>query len=160
MTSQSESSSAPLPAGRIAGIDFGTVRIGVAITDRRGAIASPLANYTRRGLEGDAHYFRRLTADEQIVRYVVGLPVHSHGAESQKSREVRKFGDWLQSTTGVPVEYFDERFTSREAGQLLADAQVPAKRRKEKLDMLAAQILLQGWLESSRTGEAPGSLDE
>jgi putative Holliday junction resolvase len=155
---QGSSGSRPAP-GRVAGIDFGTVRIGVAITDSRGAIASPLENYTRRGPEGDAHWFRRLVADEGIVRFVVGLPVHAHGGESQKSREARRFGEWLRATTNVEVEYFDERYTSVEAEQILGEAQMSSKRRKERLDKLAAQIMLQGWLESTRRGEQPEALE-
>ena len=62
--------------GRLAGIDYGTVRIGIAVTDPEQRLASPLANYTRRGEAADAAYFKRLVADERIVRFVVGLPIH------------------------------------------------------------------------------------
>ncbi len=89
--------------GRLAGIDYGTVRIGVAITDASRILASPLENYNRRSLEADADYFRRLTDQEQIVGFVVGLPVHSSGQESQKSAEARGFGQWLRAVTGRPV---------------------------------------------------------
>lgn len=149
----------PSTPGRIAGIDFGTVRIGVAITDSRGAIASPLENYTRRGPDGDARWFRKLVADEGIARFVVGLPVHAHGGESQKSREARRFGEWLRATTNVEVEYFDERYTSVEAEQILQGAQMTSKRKKQRLDMLAAQIMLQAWLESARRGAPPEGLE-
>src|SRR5437763_10925830 len=103
------------PQGRLAGIDYGTVRIGIAITDPEQRIASPLDNYTRRGAVADGIYFRKLAAEERVVRFVVGLPVHLDGRESEKSREARKFGAWLQETTGVPVVFFDERFSSSEA---------------------------------------------
>jgi putative holliday junction resolvase len=135
-------------AGRVAGIDFGDVRIGVAISDPERKIVSPLLNYTRRGPEQDAEQFRRLAADERVVLFVVGLPIHLDGRESQKSQEARQFGRWLGDVTGVPVEFFDERFTSREAEQLLLAADMSRKRRKKRMDMLAAQIMLNAYLEA------------
>jgi putative holliday junction resolvase len=137
-------------AGRIAGIDFGTVRIGIAISNPERTIASPLENYTRRGAEHDALRFRRLVAEEGVVLFVVGLPIHLDGRESEKSQEARKFGQWLGEVSGVPVEYFDERFTSHEAEQMLLAAEMTSKRRKKRLDMLAAQILLSAYLEGGR----------
>lgn len=147
--------------GRLAGIDYGTVRIGIAVTDREQRIASPFENYTRRGVQADAAYFRRLVEQEQIERFVVGLPVFSSGDESPKSREARDFGEWLGRVTARPVEYFDERYTTVEAEALLLSSGATRKRRKAALDKLAAQMLLTAYLEShSRGGEAPGSLDD
>ena len=111
------------PEGRIAGIDFGTVRIGVAVTDPERLIASPLDNYTRRGEDGDRRFFEQLVAQERIVGFVVGLPVHSSGDESAKSQEARRFGDWLRSFVELPVVYFDERLTSRFARDALQACQ-------------------------------------
>ncbi|NUQ62266.1 MAG: Holliday junction resolvase RuvX [Pirellulales bacterium] len=143
------------PLGRVAGIDYGTVRIGVAISDPGRTIASPYENYTRRGPDQDARRFRRLIEEEQIRLFVVGLPVHLDGRESEKSHEARTFGQWLAKATGVPVEFFDERFTSTEAEQFLLDAQLTKKRRKQRLDMLAAQIMLSAYLESTGKGRLP-----
>jgi putative Holliday junction resolvase len=140
--------SIPNSPGRVAGIDFGTVRIGVAISDPDRTLASPLENYNRRDLPQDAKYFAKLAADERIVLWVVGLPVHTNGRESQKSREAREFGNWLQRTTAVPVQYFDERYTTVEAEEMLMAAQFTKARRKERLDKLAAQIMLAAFLES------------
>ena len=78
--------------GRVAGIDFGTVRIGIALSNAGRTIASPYENYTRRGSEQDAQRFRRLVAEEGVTLFVVGLPVHLDGGESQKSTEARQFG--------------------------------------------------------------------
>jgi putative Holliday junction resolvase len=136
--------------GRIAGVDYGTVRIGIAISDPGRTIASPLENYTRRGLTQDAERFRRLVAEEEITQFVVGLPIHLDGRESQKSQEARQFGQWLTETTGIPVEFFDERFTSREAENWLLAADMTRKRRKKRLDMLAAQITLSAYLEANQ----------
>jgi putative Holliday junction resolvase len=147
-------------ATRIAGIDFGTVRIGVATADLAVGIAGPYETYTRRSERLDAEYFRRLASEERIERFVVGLPVHTSGLESQKSVEARAFGAWLHQLTGVPVEYFDERYTSAEAEAMLLDAGLTKKRRKERLDQLAAQIMLTAYLEAGARGQqAPESLD-
>ncbi len=157
------SSPTPSPAlpGRLVGIDFGTVRVGIAISDVEQTLASPYENYTRRGVEHDASFFRRLATEEQVARFVVGLPVHLDGRESEKSREARRFGQWLAETTGVPVEFFDERFTSVEAEGLLLEAGMTRKRRKQRLDMIAAQILLGAYLESrTKTRFEPGPLDD
>jgi putative holliday junction resolvase len=141
-------------AGRVAGIDYGHVRIGIAISDPDRTIASPLENYNSRGREKDAQRFRRLVAEEGAVLFVVGLPIHLDGRESEKSREARQFGQWLAETTGVPVEFFDERFTSHEAEQLLLAAELTSKRRKKRMDMLAAQIMLTAYLERGACGDA------
>lgn len=136
--------------GRVAGIDYGHVRIGIAISDPERKIVSPLENYTRRGAEADAERFRRLVAEEGVVLFVVGLPLHLDGRESGKSAEARRFGQWLGEVTGVPIEFYDERFTSHEAEQLLLAADMTRKRRKKRLDMLAAQIILIAYLEGMR----------
>ncbi|MEX2173365.1 MAG: Holliday junction resolvase RuvX [Pirellulaceae bacterium] len=151
--------SSDLPrVGRLAGIDYGTVRVGVAVTDPDQRLASPLENYTRRNLDLDAAWFRRLAVEERIAGFVVGLPVHTSGAESQKSYEARLFGKWLGELTGLPIAFFDERYTSAHAEALLLEAGLTSKRRKERLDKLAAQIMLVAYLESSRTGESPAAL--
>lgn len=153
----------PLPTGRVAGVDYGTVRIGVAISDPERTLASPLENYTRRGPDADAWFFRELAAGERVVLWIVGLPVWGSGDESPKSLEARAFGQWLAETTKVPVEYFDERYTTAFADELLdaakqAGAKMTSKQRKERRDKLAAQILLTSWLESSRKQGTPESL--
>lgn len=145
---------------RLAGIDYGTVRIGIAVADERVGIASPYENYNRRGPELDAKYFKKLAAEEGIGRFVVGLPVHLSGEESQKSYEARQFGAWLIEQTGVPVDFFDERFTSLEAEQILGAAQLTKKKRKARLDMLAAQIMLSAYLESRGGDGEPGALED
>lgn len=148
------------PSLRLAGIDYGTVRIGVATADAAVGIAGMYETYTRRSEKLDADYFRQFAAQERISRFVVGLPVHASGDESQKSREARAFGKWLEELTGVPVEYFDERYTSAEAEQVLLDAGLTKKQRKSKLDQLAAQIMLTAYLEAGeRAGRTPESLD-
>ncbi len=145
---------------RIAGIDYGTVRIGIALADTDVGIATPFDNYTRRNKQLDAEYFRTLTKEESIDRFVVGLPVHLDGRESQKSTEARDFGAWLHNTTGVPVDFFDERFTTAEADELLQSSQLTKKQRQARRDQLAAQIMLTAYFESAGGADRPpGSIE-
>lgn len=153
-------SSSP-PPGRIAAIDYGNVRIGVAVSNASQSLASPYENYNRRTPSLDADYFRRFAKDERITRFVVGLPVHTSGRESEKSVEAKAFGAWLAELTGIPVDFFDERYTTSIAQQMLAEMGVPKAKRKEKLDKLAAQILLTAYFESTDRGNAvPQALDD
>jgi putative Holliday junction resolvase len=138
---------------RIAGIDYGTVRIGIALADTEVGIAGPYENYTRRSVALDGAYFKVLAREERIERFVVGLPVHLSGRESQKSTEARAFGKWLGETTAVVVEYFDERFTSSEADELLSARKLTKKQRQARRDQLAAQIMLSAYLESGGRGQ-------
>lgn len=163
MTERAASEPTPdlLPrTGRLAAIDYGSVRIGVAITDPDQRFASPLENYTRRSAEKDATWLKQWIGAERVVGLVVGLPLHTTGNESQKSAEVRKFVAWLQTLIPIPLVFFDERFTTSQANELLAEAGFSAKQRKERRDKLAAQILLVSYLESSRTAETLASLDD
>ena len=135
------------PRGRLLGIDFGTVRLGLAVCDPERRIASPLATYTRRTTQLDAQYLQQLVADEQIVGIVLGLPIHNRGAESQKSLEARAFARWLAATLHLPIVFFDERYSTARAHELLGN-ELSSRQRKAKLDKLAAQVILASFLES------------
>ncbi len=145
---------------RIAGIDYGTVRIGIALADTEVGIAGPFQNYSRRSAALDAEFFATLTKAEQIGRFIIGLPVHLDGGESQKSTEARTFGDWLGNATGVPIEYFDERFTTAEAELVLGAANLTKKQKQARRDQIAAQIMLTAYLEAgARDQTDPGAID-
>jgi putative Holliday junction resolvase len=134
--------------GRLLGVDYGEVRIGLAISDPDRKFAFPLDTYVRRGAVKDADYFRTLISAESIVGLVLGLPLHTDGREGQKAAEVRAFGAWLVQTTGLPVAYSDERFTTVEAEAALWQAGLTHKKRKARRDRVAAQILLRTYLEA------------
>jgi putative transcription antitermination factor YqgF len=132
---------------RLLGVDFGTVRVGLAISDRDRRIASPLATYTRRSDQQDQEFFQRLVEMEEIGGLVVGLPFHCDGREGQKAAEARAYGQWLQKATGLSVTFWDERFTTVEAEGFLLEAGLTNKRRKQRRDRVAAQIMLQGYID-------------
>ena len=112
-------------------------------------------NYTRQDREADARKFRELVDQEGIQLFVVGLPVHLSGQESAKSGQAREFGQWLGQVTGRPVEFFDERYTTADAEQMMLDANLTSRRRKKRRDMIAAQVMLAAYLESSSRGQTP-----
>jgi putative Holliday junction resolvase len=144
-----KSSESELPQqGRLAGIDFGTVRIGIATCDPSQRWVAPLELYVRRNARLDGSYFLSLARQEQLVGWIVGLPIHCDGQESQKSAEARKFADWLYQISQLPVAMFDERFTSAEARRLLEAAPMSGQKKKQRLDQLAAHLILTHYLES------------
>jgi putative Holliday junction resolvase len=112
-----------------------------------------MSAYQRRSRQEDARFFRALA--EAFAQLVVGLPVHLNGREGAKAREARAFGRWLGEITGLPVVFWDERFTSVEAEQLLLAAGLTSKRRKARRDKVAAQILLQSYLDAGCPPEQP-----
>jgi putative Holliday junction resolvase len=141
-------------------VDYGTVRIGLAVSDPERKFAFPLTTYSRQGRKTDAAYFQELVKEQSVTQILIGLPIHLSGQEGQKAAEARAFGQWLSEVTGLPTVYWDERFTTVEAEGYLLAAGLTNKRRKERRDRVAAQILLQSYLEAGCPGEQSfGPLD-
>jgi len=136
------------PRTRLLGVDFGTVRIGLAVTDAERIIASPLEVRERKGPGADAAYFQALVEREQIGGIVVGLPLHTSGREGLKAEEARAFGEWLKGVTALSVAYADERFSTAFAESALWSAGLTHKKRKQRRDAVAAQVMLQSFLEA------------
>lgn len=136
--------------GRLAGIDYGSARIGISTCDPTQQFINPLDTYNRRNERLDASYFLNLAKQEQLVGWVVGLPIHCDGKESQKSGEVRAFAEWLSELTELPHRFYDERFSSREARVLMHDTGWSPKQKKKNVDRLAAYIILSHFLDHSR----------
>lgn len=143
------------------GVDFGDKRIGLALADSETKIATPWQNYTRRTPEVDAEFFRAICRAEQLNKICVGLPVTASGAEGEKARAARRFGGWIKSVTGLEVFFWDERYTTVEADALLANTKLPKKKKKARRDMLAAQIMLQDFIDAGCPKDSqPGPLDD
>lgn len=133
---------------RILAIDPGSVRLGLAISDTERRLASPLTTYTRRDPVQDAGYFKKLVEQEAIGLIVVGLPIHEDGSEGAQAKAARVFGAWLKDATGLDIVYYDERFTSFAADLAFEEAGLTKKQRKARRDRVAAQILLQTYLDA------------
>jgi putative holliday junction resolvase len=133
--------------GRLLGVDYGSVRIGLAVCDPDRIIAFPHETYTRRSDELDAEYLRGVVQREQIVGIVLGLPISLDDTEGPKALETRRFADWLTTVTGLPLELVDERFTTSMAEDSLIAAGVKREKRKGKRDRIAAQLILQSYID-------------
>jgi putative Holliday junction resolvase len=132
---------------RILGLDFGTKRVGAAVSDPSRSIATPLEVYERRDPAQDARHYISLVREHEIERIVIGMPVHISGREGSSANLARTWGDWLSEATGLPVVSFDERYTTVEAEESLIAAGLKRSKRKGLRDMLAARILLQAYLD-------------
>src|SRR6185437_15074062 len=137
----------------IAGIDFGRKRLGLAISDGQGAY--PLGIMERRSLKHDLEAIRSRLVEREVSLIVVGLPLNMDGTEGPPARAARTFAERLGAATGLPIEMFDERLTSFEAGERLREAAASrtskkAARKRAARDAVAAAVILEGWLESRR----------
>ena len=145
--------------GRVAGLDVGERRIGVAISDVTGTLARPVGVLQTSGLEGDAldraaAELARLGAeDDGLVSLVVGLPRRLDGSPNEMTPRVEAFARQLGSRTALPVILQDERLTSREAESRLALREKDWRARKKQLDAAAAAIILQDYLDEGHAGE-------
>jgi putative Holliday junction resolvase len=136
--------------GRLAAVDFGSVRIGIAICDPDRILASPLEVHPAADWQSEGEYFRSMATAERISGFVVGLPIHCDGGESQKSEVCRKFARWLAEETELPVRLFDERFTTADAMSRMAGVGYTNKKKKKRVDAIAAQVILESFIEACR----------
>ena len=130
---------------RIMGLDYGKARIGVAFSDLSGTIASADHIYKTQSEQQNLSYFSNLVKEKSVTLIVLGLPLNADGTESEMSLIVRDFGAKLAGTAGVEVAFQDERYTSFEAEELLKEAHLKWEKRKELLDKISAQIILQNY---------------
>lgn len=128
--------------GRILALDYGTKRIGVAVSDETKKIALPKPYI----LASHKNEILKFITDHDIDRVLIGLPKNLKGEEGLTARAVRNFASWLREETRLPIEFLDERFTTREAQQKLSGLGLSGKGRKSLIDSMSAQILLELYL--------------
>ena len=133
----------------IAAIDLGRRRIGVGVTDAAAMGAHPLGIVERRALKHDVEAIAAMVRDRDVNTIVVGLPLNMDGSEGPAARGARKFAERLAEKLVVDVEMFDERLTSFEARERLADMPARKGTRKTGLDALAAVVILEGWMQAN-----------
>jgi len=132
--------------GRILALDYGTKRIGVALSDELGWTAQPLETFERRTLEWDVAHIVTLIASHEVERVVLGFPLQLDGREGPAIRAMREFSEKLEAGISVPLILWDERMTTKAAEDLLIAANVSRKKRKGAVDRIAAALLLQSYL--------------
>jgi putative Holliday junction resolvase len=137
--------------GRVLALDLGRKRIGMAVSDELGITAQGLDTLEREGRRDDIEKLRRITVEKNVRLILVGDPIHMSGEQSRQSDYTREFAKELEYKTGLPIRFWDERWSSREAERTLRGSGIANDRRKPTIDKLSAVLLLQSYLDS---GEA------
>jgi putative Holliday junction resolvase len=151
---RSQNGTAPTPTvRRILGLDVGSRRIGVAVSDPLGITAQGLETLQRRNKRHDYEHLQRVIREYQVKEIVVGLPLRMSGAEGIQSEKMRAFAEELKKKFGLPVHLWDERLTSAEANRFLRETEMSIEKRGKAVDRMAAVLILQGWMEQ-RAGAA------
>jgi len=149
-TDKGGESSPPRLTGRVLGLDVGSRRIGVAISDPLGLTAQGLETLQRRNKRSDFAALEGLIRDYEVREIVVGLPLRMNGAEGTQSEKMQAFAEDLRKNLRLPVHLWDERLTSAEANRLLREAELSIAKRAKAVDRMAAVLILQSWMESRR----------
>ncbi|MEP6687575.1 MAG: Holliday junction resolvase RuvX [Gemmatimonadales bacterium] len=144
------------PAGRLLAVDWGDVRIGLALSDESQILASPLETLVRRpGKRFPMPRFLELVAEHEPVGIVVGLPLTGEGAEEASAAAARDMAAGISRRTGLPVGFWDERLSTARALGAIREQGGSTRGRREDVDALAAAVLLQHFMESRRPIKAP-----
>jgi putative Holliday junction resolvase len=142
-----ESDRAPV-FGRILGLDVGSRRIGLAVSDLLGITAQGLETLQRTNKRGDFEQLEQVIRKYEVKEIVVGLPLRMSGAEGTQSEKMRVFAEELRKKFGLPVHLWDERLTSAEANRFLRETELSIEKRGKSVDRMAAILILQGWMDS------------
>ena len=129
------------------GIDYGTVRTGLAVSDELCFIAQPIESYTYTSFKVLVEHIVSECVKRSVGKIVIGLPKHMSGNEGDSAAKARGLGSALSEKLGIPVIYQDERMTSKAAERALLESDMSRKKRREKIDSVAASIILQSYLD-------------
>lgn len=141
---------------RALGIDLGERRIGVAVCDGDGRVATPLTVIQRSGsVARDHRQIAELAAEHEVETVVVGLPLSLDGGTGPAARRAEQEARQLEAALAVPVVTHDERLTTVIAEQSLAESGLSGKARRRRVDMVAASVILQGWLDVANQETRP-----
>jgi putative pre-16S rRNA nuclease len=132
---------------RVLGLDVGSKRIGIAISDPLGITAQGLETLQRQNKRLDFEKLSKLVRDYQVAEIVVGFPLRMSGAEGIQAEKMQRFAQELRERIGLPVHLWDERLSSAEANRLLRETEMSIKRRGQVVDQMAAVLILQSWME-------------
>ena len=138
---------------RALGLDVGQATIGVALTDEAGIAAHPLSVIRRAGTDSDVSAIQALVVHHDVTDVVIGLPLELSGRIGHRARRVGEFAKALRAALPPAVKLHDqdERFTTAEAERVLVEADLSRAKRREVIDQQAAALILQAWLDASRT---------
>ena len=145
---------------RTLGLDYGTKTIGVAASDGLGLTAQTVTTIRRTNLKADLAALKELVREYEADRFVVGLPLNMDGTEGPRAEATRRFVDALTQVLGLPVELWDERLSTVAAQRTLLEADLSRAKRREVIDQMAAQFILQGWLDARRPPSSGDDYDD
>ena len=137
---------------RIMALDYGDIRIGIALSDVTRFLASGYENYTRKNLEFDCKHIAQIASENNVKIIVIGLPINMDGSKGVRVEKTYEFAEELKKYTSAKIDFLDERLTSVSAEKILISADVSRKKRKDVLDKLSATIILQDYLDSHKIG--------
>ena len=135
-------------SGRILAIDYGSRRMGLAVSDALGITAQGLETMQRRNRRADLKYLERLIREYEVKEIVLGYPLKMSGDQGPQSEKVAEFGAVLRQQFGLPVQLWDERLTSAEANRVLREAELSIEKRARAVDRMAAVLILQSFLQA------------
>jgi len=137
---------------RILGIDFGDRNIGIAVSDALLFTAQALDSYRVRSKEEDKKYFKKLVSKYNVGEIVIGLPLRMDGSPGTRVEKTKKFALWLENTLHLPISFWDERLTTKQALKILCQHKIKNKNKKKKIlkHQISATIILSSYLESKR----------
>jgi len=141
--------------GRILAVDYGRKRIGLALSDELGFTAQPLLTLERSNRRDDMRRLRDICRQHGVARILVGHPLHMTGAAGEMADEAAQFAARLKKEIGIAVELVDERLTSWEADQLMAETKSSSRKKRTHLDDVAAALLLREYLDRRRPQPLP-----
>lgn len=139
---------------RVLALDIGEKRVGIATCDPAESVATPLCVLPAEEVTGGARSFKRLLEDWEPEMFLCGLPKSLSGEEGPQAERIRTIADTLESDYGIPVEYSDERLSSAEAKRSLRDEGYDERSMRGKVDMIAASLFLQSWLDARRSSDS------
>ena len=136
---------------RILCLDVGEKKIGISLSDPTGIIAQGLKLYRREVLRNDLAELKKIVDEYAIKEIVIGLPRDLNGGMGKKAQEITVFSEEVKRHVTIPVVLWDERFSTNEAHRIFEMANVSHKKRKPFLDVMASQLILQGYLDARKT---------
>lgn len=142
---------------RVLGVDFGKARIGVAVSDELGMLAHPVETIPAAGLDAATKRVAQLAREKDVAQLVIGLPRHMNGASGAAADEVKAFADKLRPLVSCPIVLWDERLSTVAAQRALRDAGQKTRRHRGVVDQVAAQIILQSYLDSRQDVPPPSA---
>ena len=145
---------------KVAAIDFGKVRVGVAVSDDLGLLAHPRPYLDGANIKSLLAELTQFAASEKLTRFIVGLPRHLDGREGPAARRARNFARLLKQATGVPVKLVDEWLSTRQAQTQLRAQGLDTRQSRERIDSAAAAVFLQTWLDQQNRAPSVPPADE